>query len=159
LTADLGARAHPSSLPMARTPISLIIDDSCPLIHVFRCHWVDVHKKPPFTEDGRELAEVIPNDFLDRFCDVVERNDMAGKFSIVPAPGGRGDVVRGIEGFDPALTREWLETAKRRLAARWDFCSEGITHDLAVDLEKGGTFEESENAWSQHQDRGTLTPY
>src|SRR5206468_4314433 len=83
----------------------------------------------------------------------------AGKFSIVPAPGGRGDVARGIEGHDPAVTREWLDTARTRLSARWDFCPEGITHNLAVDLENGGYFDESENAWSQRQDRTTLTPY
>jgi hypothetical protein len=143
----------------SRTPISLVVDDSCPLIHVFRCHWVDVHQRPPYTADGRELAETIPNEFLGRFCDVVERWEMAGKFSIVPAPGGRGDVVRGIEGFDPALTREWLDIARQRLSARWDFCSEGITHNLAVELETGEYFPESETAWSQHQDRTTLTPY
>src|SRR5687768_16467690 len=99
-----------------RIPISLVVDDSCPLVHVFRCHWVDVHGQPPRTRDGRELVEWIPNDFLDRFCDVAGRWGMAGKFSIVPAPGGLGDVVRGIEGFDPALTREWLDTAKARLS-------------------------------------------
>ena len=142
-----------------RTPISLVVDDSCPLVHVFRCHWVDVHGKPPLTRDGRELVDTIPNEFLDRFCDVVERHGMAGKFSIVPAPGGRGDVVRGIEGFDPALTRAWLETAKRRLSARWDFCTEGITHNLAVDLRTGDYFPEGESDWSQTQTRETLTPY
>jgi hypothetical protein len=141
------------------TPISLIIDDSCPLVHVYRCHHVDVHGKTPHTKDGRELERFIPNAFLERFCDVADRWGMAGKFSIVPAPGGLGDVVRGIEGFDPSLTREWLDTAKRRLSARWDFCSEGITHNLALDLETGDYFPEGENAWSQHQDRTTLTPY
>lgn len=141
------------------TPISLVVDDSCPLIHVFRNHWIDVHGRPPETKDGRELLEIIPNDFLDRFCGVVERRGMAGKFSIVPAPGGRGDVVRGIEGFEPALTRAWLATAKRRLAARWDFCSEGITHNLAVNLAEGGYFSEGETDWSQSQNRDTLIPY
>lgn len=140
-------------------PISLVVDDSCPLVHVFRCHWIDVHGRPPVTPDGREMPESIPNDFLERFCEVVERRGMAGKFSIVPAPAGRGDVVRGIEGFDPALTRAWLDTARRRLAPRWDFCSEGITHDLALDLETGETLPESESAWSQTQNRDTLTPY
>jgi hypothetical protein len=101
----------------------------------------------------------IPNEFLTRFCDVVERHGMAGKFSIVPAPGGRGDVVAGIEGHDPALTREWLDIARARLGPRWSFCSEGITHNLAVDLVNGGYLPESENAWSQRQDRTTLTPY
>ncbi len=140
-------------------PISLVVDDSCPLIHVFRSHWVDVHGRPPLTCDGRELVETIPNSFLDRFCDVVERWGMAGKFSIVPAPAGRGDVVRGIEGFDPALTHAWLHTARRRLSPRWDFCSEGITHNLAVDLEGGGHLPHGESDWSQTQTRETLTPY
>jgi hypothetical protein len=142
-----------------RTPIGLIIDDSCPLVHVFRCHWIDVHGKPPLTKDGRPLLETIPNAFLDRFCDVAEERGLAGKFSIVPAPGGLGDVVQGIAGHDPALTREWLETAQRRLGARFDFCSEGITHNLAVNLADGGYFPQSENEWSQTQTRETLTPY
>jgi hypothetical protein len=141
------------------TPIALLIDDSCPLVHVYRCHWMDVHHKPPLTDDGRPMLETIPNAFLERFCDVVEERGMAGKFSIVPAPGGQGDVVRGIEGHDPALTREWLETAKRRLGARFDFCSEGITHNLAVNLTDGGYFDQGESDWSQTQTRETLTPY
>jgi hypothetical protein len=140
-------------------PISLIIDDSCPLVHVFAHHWRDVHQKPLLTPDGRPYPLWIPNAFLTRFCDVTERHGMAGKFSIVPAPAGLGDVVRGIEGHDLALTREWLEIAKARLSDRWDFCSEGITHNLALNLATGEYFPESETAWSQHQDRITLTPY
>jgi hypothetical protein len=128
-------------------------------VHVFACHWRDVHHKPLVRPDGRPMPLWIPNSFLDRFCDVVERRGMAGKFSIVPAPGGLGDVVNGIADHDPALTRQWLETMQRRLSPRWSFCSEGITHNLAADLTNGGYFPEGENAWSQHQDRSTLTPY
>jgi hypothetical protein len=140
------------------TPITLLVDDSCPLVHVFRCHWEDVHHKPPQTADGRPLLDRIPNEFLDRFCDVVERREMAGKFSIVPAPGGLGNVVRGIAG-DPAATQAWLDTAQRRLSPRFDFTPEGITHNLAVDLATGGYFPQGESEWSQTQDRATLTPY
>ena len=141
------------------TPIALLIDDPSPLIHVFREHWRDVHHKEPVTEDGRPLLEVIPNDFLDRFCDVMERWGIKGKFSIVPSPAGKGDVVHGIEGFDPALTHAWMETAKRRLSPLCDFCPEGITHNLALNLETGEYFDEGETQWSQHQTQSTLTPY
>jgi hypothetical protein len=144
---------------LERTPIGLIVDDSCPLVHVYRCHWMDVHLKPPLTKDGRPMLETIPNAFLDRFCDVVEEHGITGKFSIVPAPGGQGDIVQGIVGHDPKLTREWLDTAKRRLGPLFDFCSEGITHNLAVNLVDGGYFEQGENEWSQTQTRETLTPY
>ncbi|MGQ9631637.1 MAG: hypothetical protein ACUVXI_15205 [bacterium] len=142
-----------------RIPIALLVDDSCPIVHVFRYHWEDVHNQRPFTKDGRPLVDTIPNDFLERFCDVVEAHNMAGKFSIVPAPAGRGDIVRGIEGHDPKLTREWLNVVRRRLGRRFDFCPEGITHNLTLDLETGGFLDQSEVAWSQTQTRETLTPY
>jgi len=142
-----------------RTPIALLVDDGCPLIHVYRNHWVDVHARAPLTDDGRPLLEIIPNAFLDRFCDVVARHGMAGKFSIVPAPAGLGDVVQGITGFDPHLTRAWLDTARTRLGGRFDFCPEGLTHNLAVDLATGKALPQGEAAWSQSQDRRTLTPY
>lgn len=140
-------------------PITLLVDDSCPLIHVYRYHWEDVHHRKPLTDDGRPLLDTIPNSFLDRFCDVVETRGMAGKFSIVPAPAGRGDIVRGIEGHDPAETRQWIETAKKRLSNRFDFTPEGITHNLAVNLRAGGYFEQGESDWSQTQTRETLEPY
>lgn len=141
------------------TPIALLVDDPCPIVHVFRDHWVDVHKKPPTTADGRELYKEIPNAFLVRFCDVMERHGIKGKFSIVPAPSGKGDVVRGIEGHDPEETHTWIGTAKSRLGPLCDFCPEMITHNLALNLETGGFFEEGEAHWSQHQDRTALTPY
>jgi len=147
-----------------RTPIALLVDDSCPLVHVFRSHWMDVHRKPPLTVDGRPLLETIPNAFLERFCDVVERWGMAGKFSIVPAPAGEGDVVHGVRG-DVAATRAWLETVQRRLGARFDFTPEGVTHNLAVDLARWPgagpypCFPQSEVEWSHTQTRATLTPY
>jgi hypothetical protein len=142
-----------------KTPITLLVDDSCPLIHVFRAHWVDVHNRPPATADGRPLLDTIPNEFLDRFCDVVQRHGMAGKFSIVPMPAGKGDIVRGIEGFDPQLTRAWLDTARKRLSERFDFSPEGLTHNLAVDLGTGAFIAQGESVWSQTQNRKTLTPY
>jgi hypothetical protein len=142
-----------------RIPITLLVDDSCPLIHVYRNHWVDVHHRAPLTDDGRPLLETIPNAFLDRFCDVVERHGMAGKFSIVPAPAGLGDIVQGISGFDPGLTRAWLDTARARLGRRFDFCPEGLTHNLAVDLSTGAALSQGEAIWSQSQSRATLTPY
>jgi hypothetical protein len=142
-----------------KTPITLLIDDPCPLMHVYREHWRDVHNKPPITDDGRPLLETVPNEFLGRFCDVMESRGIRGKFSVVPAPAGKGDIVRGIEGHDRALTEEWVETVKRRVTRFCDICPEGITHNLALNLRTGEFFPEGESHWSQHQTRETLTPY
>jgi len=140
-------------------PISLLVDDSCPLVHVYREHLRDVHHREQKTRDGRPLLGEVPNGFLDRFCDVVESHGMAGKISIVPMPAGHGDVASGIAGHDPALTRAWLDTAKRRLSARFDFTPEGLTHNLIVDLEHGGYLPIGESDWSQTQTRASMTPY
>ncbi len=144
---------------MPRTPIALLVDDPCPLIHLYRNVLVDVHHKPAITRDGRPLAAEIPNSFLEHFCDIAERRRIKGKFSIVPSPAGKGTVSGGIGGFDPALTRAWIETAKRRLGPLFDFSPEMITHHFALDLAGGGCFDQSESDWSQRQDRRTLIPY
>lgn len=141
------------------TPIALLVDDPTPLIHLYRHHMRDIHKSAEPAAGGVDLVETIPNAFLDRFCDVVERWGIRGKFSIVPAPMMRGDVVRGIAGHDPALTRAWMETVTRRLAPFFDFGPEMINHSWAVDLATGATLPETEHDWSQHQTRSTLTPY
>ena len=103
------------------TPIALLVDDSCPFVHVYRFHHRDARNKQPLTVDGRPLLDFIPNSFLNDFCDVCDRWNIAGKFSIVPMPAGLGNVADGIEGFSLDETKAWLETAKRRLGQRFDF--------------------------------------
>ncbi len=154
-------------------PIALLVDDSCPIIHVYRFHWEDVHKQRPFTKDGRRLTDLVPNRFLDAFCEVVERRGIKGKFTIVPSPGGCGDIVKGVVpptsrrfGFEVKseeawvkLTREWVDTTVARLSNNFDFSPEGITHNLTLDLKSGKFIEQSESDWSQTQSRETLTAY
>lgn len=142
-----------------RVPICLLVDDSTPLIHVFWFHRKPIEGKGPFTEDGRLLVKNVPNSFLDKFCDVVTRKKMAGKISIVPSPGGVGDIVNGIPGYDYSLVTQWLNTAKSRLSDRFDFSPEMLTHNHALDLETGKYSIENEAQWSQKQDRTILTPY
>ncbi len=142
-----------------KVPICLLVDDSCPVIHVYWFHKRPVDGKGPFTGDGRLLLKNIPNSFLDRFCDVATRYNLAGKISIVPSPGGEGDIVKGIPGFDKSLITQWLDTVKRRLSARFDFSPEMLTHNRALDLRTGNYSEENEAEWSQKQDRTVLTPY
>jgi hypothetical protein len=139
-------------------PITLLVDDPCPLVHVYRYHMEHVHAEAPRTKDGRPLLDVVPNAFLEAFCDVVEGYGIRGKFSIVPSPAALGDIVDGVKG-DLDSTLKWLDIAKRRLGGAFDFCPEGITHDLTVDLEGGSLIDKGESVWSQGQDRTTLTPY
>ena len=149
----------PARVADPRTPITLIVDDPAPIVHVYRCHVMDVHRGPPVTKDGRPLLEEIPIRVLAHFADVVERWGIRGKFSIVPGMGGRGDLMHGIGGGRVDEVRAWLDLARERLAPQMDFCPEMITHNLTVDLTSGGFLPVSETEWSASQTEETLTPY
>ncbi|HVX45436.1 MAG TPA: hypothetical protein VHC49_16205 [Mycobacteriales bacterium] len=142
-----------------RIPISVIIDDGCPIVHLYRYHLPDAHDEEPLTGDGARLVDEIPGSFLDEFCAVTERHGISGKFSIVPMPAGLGDVARGIDGHPAEETRTWIDTARTRLGPRFDFCPEMLTHDFAVNLDDGSMRPETELDWSREQDVRALTPY
>lgn len=139
---------------MYKIPVSLIIDDPAPRVFVFY-----EHRTSDYTLDGRPMATEVPNAFMARFCDVVETYGIKGKFSIVPMPGGRGDIVNGIPGFEMDEINEWLDMAKNRLAPYFSFCPEILTHAQAVDLKTGELLPMNEKEWSRTQNAETMTPY
>jgi len=140
---------------MSRIPISIIIDDPAPVLSVYYTHRGD----RDFTDDGRPLAEYYPNELMGKFCDVVEKYGIKGKFSVVPMPGNRGDILNGISGVKYELVTEWLYMVKKRLIPSFAIGPEMLTHNKAVDLATGEALEDSEKVWSMTQDRTTLTPY
>lgn len=139
---------------MKKVPISMIVDDPTPVLSVYY-----THHEPHFTDDGRPLLEYYSNDFLYKFCDIIEKYGMKGKFTLVPMPGNRGDIINGIEGVDPEEAKQWLDTVKARVVPNFSVVPEMLTHNKAVDLATGEVLEENEKNWAAHQDRTTLTPY
>ena len=137
-----------------KIPISLIIDDPAPRVFVFY-----EHAPKRTTEDGRPLLDAVPNRFLYDFCEVMERRGLRGKFSVVPMPGGRGDIVHGIPGFPDSEIREWLDVVRDRVSKHFSICPEMLTHAQAVDLENGGFFDVNEKFWARDKDASVLTPY
>lgn len=139
---------------MKKTPISLIIDDPAPRVFVFYEHSFDKQ-----TKDGRPLVDNVPNEFLFRFCDAIERYGIKGKYSVVPIPGGRGRIDEGIPGFEQSEIQEWIDTVKGRVGKYFDFCPEVLTHAGYIDLATGKMMDEWENKWSFRQTHKELTPY
>ena len=137
-----------------KVPISLIIDDPAPIISVFY-----EHAKNRTMSDGRTLIPTYSNEGLFRFCDIIEKHGIKGKFSVVPMPGNKGDIVRGIEGVDNAQLAEWLDTVRKRVAPQFAIGPEMLTHHKAVDLATGNALDMNEAEYSATQDRTTLTPY
>ena len=139
---------------MKKVPISLIIDDPAPVISVHA-----IHAKTPLTKDGRPRVPTFSNARLFEFCDIIERHGIKGKFSIVPMPGNKGDILGGIDGVSSHDLEEWLDTVRTRVTPLFSVGPEMLSHHKAVDLATGLPLDEREDAWASHQDRTTLTPY
>ena len=139
---------------MCKVPISLIIDDPAPVISVFY-----EHAQNRVMKDGRELIPTYPNEMLFRFCDIIEKWGMKGKFSVVPMPGNKGDIINGLEGVSEDALTEWLDTVKGRVAPRFAIGPEMLSHNKAVDLSTGRALEMKEDAFAADKDRTVLTPY
>ena len=139
---------------MKKVPISLIIDDSAPVISVFY-----EHAKNRTLQDGRRLIPTYPNETLYRFCDIIERWGMKGKFSIVPMPGNKGDILNGLEGVSTEALTEWLDVVKARVAPRFSVGPEMLSHNKAVDLATGLALDMKEDEFAADKDRTVLTPY
>ena len=137
-----------------RIPVSLIVDDPAPIISVYYEH---VARRT--TSDGRPIIPTFPNDFLDQFCDIVEKHGIKGKFTVIPMPGNKGDIVNGLEGVDRSELDEWLNTVKTRLLPHFTVGPEMLTHHKAVDLATSEALPMNERDWASTQDRTTLTPY
>lgn len=137
-----------------KVPISLIIDDPAPVISVYY-----EHAKNRVLPDGRTLLPRYPGDLYLRFCDIIERYGMKGKFSIVPMPGNKGSILSGIEGVSREEMTAWLDVAHRRIAPRFTIGPEMLSHNLAVNLETGLSLPIREDDFAKEQDRHTLTPY
>ncbi|MBE6573863.1 MAG: hypothetical protein E7652_05655 [Ruminococcaceae bacterium] len=139
---------------MKKVPVALVLDDPAPCISVYYTH----HDKNT-TEDGRPLIEYNPNSTLFEFCDIIEKYGIKGKFSVVPMPGNRGDIVRGIDGVSDDDLKQWLDTVKRRVMPAFSVGPEMLTHNMAVDVTTGKRIEINECIWAADKDRSVLTPY
>ena len=138
---------------MKKIPISLIIDDFTPVMSL------SYYGETRILPDGREKTPRFSYSALVDFCDVIEKTGIKGKFSIVPMPAGRGNIVDGITDVEQSDLALWLDTVRARIVPRFTVCPEMITHGKAADLAGGGLLNIREDDWSQQQSRETLTPY
>lgn len=139
---------------MKKVPISFLIDDPAPVYSTFY-----THRENHISDYGEPLLEKFPNSFLFDFCDVIERNGMKGKFSVVPMVANQGDIINGLGDAPREELDEWLNTVKARVAPRFSIGPEMLTHALAVDLATGKALDIKEDEWARMQTEETLTRY
>ncbi|MEW6360241.1 MAG: hypothetical protein AB1696_28165 [Planctomycetota bacterium] len=143
--------------PLLRTPLSLIIDDSCPVINkayywiMQRREWRLRHHPdtPPYGWEAQYdkldlMPRAIPARFAAEWGDWCGEQGIRGKFSLVPFPAGVGRIDRGFDGFPRDELTEWLRVAKEVIRPNFDITPEMITHTKVVDLKTWQLTEEWE---------------
>jgi hypothetical protein len=115
--------------PLCRVPVSLLMDDSCPVINLGH-FWIKGH-------DGRPTNDMpveIPVSFAREFGEWCAESRVKGKFSFIPMPAGLGTIDLGIPGFPKAHLEEWMRAAEEFIWPSFDANPEMLTHCQVVDL-------------------------
>lgn len=144
--------------PLHRTPLSLIVDDSCPVINLtyFWIHqrhaWKARHHPgvAPKTWEGntsklQQIPPTIPADFAWEWAEWCWENGVKGKFSLIPFPAGVGRVDEGFPDFPLQEYQSWLRIYREIIWPNFDLTPEMLTHTSVVDL---NTFQLTEE-WEQ----------
>ena len=149
--------------PLLRTPLSLIVDDSCPVINLTyywiqqRHAWKARHQPrvPPDRWEGnatqlKKIPPTIPADFAAEWAEWCWENGVKGKFSLIPYPAGIGRVDEGFSAqvVGKSATVEyqaWMRVYRELIWPSFDLTPEMLTHTAVVDLD---TFTLTE-AWEQ----------
>jgi hypothetical protein len=172
---DLLARNLRVERPRNRCPITLLIDDSTPIINPLYYfasqvpkNAVDYHYKKSvdkwyFDSDSNlkyPIPDTIDQEFVREFAELVDSNEVRGKISVIPYPGGLGRVDRSLRGFPASLVKDYVLTLRGRVTPKFDVSPEILTHTRAFNMNTKKMLNGiSEHDWSQKQNSTTLTRY
>ena len=158
---DSGAELKPEVChPLLRTPLALIVDDSCPVINK-AYYWIQARHewrlknqpdKPPVGWEVHydklgSMTNTIPAAFVEEWGNWCGEQGIKGKFSMIPFPAGVGRIDQGFPGFPERELSEWLRVARTIIHRNFDLTPELITHTRVVDLK---TWQLTE-AWEQFE--------
>ena len=85
---------------MAKTPISLIIDDGSP-VNLYYFH-----------DLMREHELIVPIEHVQRFASICEKHGVRGKFSVVPMPAGLGRLDKGLSHCPLEHVKKFIKTER-----------------------------------------------
>lgn len=144
--------------PLLRTPLALIVDDSCPVINLNH-FWIKQRHawlarcRPGVTPNPGDgdlnrihlVPETIPADFAVKWGEWCGEQGIKGKFSMVPYPAGVARIDQGFPGYPRQEFEAWMKATREIICPNFDITCEMLTHTHVVDL-KSWQFTE---AWEQ----------
>ena len=126
--------------PLLRTPLALVIDDSCPVINL-GWYWIKQRhdwrqRLHPGTEpSGWErlhdklgsMASTVPADFVREWGEWCGEQGIRGKFSMVPFPAGIGRIDQNFAGHPERELQAWLRVTREIIQPNFDITPEMIS--------------------------------
>lgn len=146
--------------PLLRTPLSLLVDDSCPVINLTyywirqRQAWLAKHTpNAPFHPGNGDpsqlhlVPQTIPAAFARKWGEWCAETGVKGKFSMVPYPAGVARVDQGFPDFPQAEFESWMHTTHDIIHPNFDITCEMMTHSHVLDLQTG----QLSDSWEQYE--------
>ncbi|MGH2354329.1 MAG: hypothetical protein ACRDJN_22210, partial [Chloroflexota bacterium] len=140
-SAQTGARAAdgPIEVEVAhhaldRVPLSLIIDDSAPLVNLNYFFLRDRNAHTGQQQRWEDVPVAIPEAFTREFAQWCLAHGIKGKYSVVPCPAGIGRIDQGLPLFGQQQLDSWLQMCREVIVPAFDITPELLTHTFVLDL-------------------------
>ncbi len=146
--------------PLLRTPLSLLVDDSCPVVNLTyywirqRQAWLAKYKPDaPFWRGNGDPSKLhlvpatIPAAFAQKWGAWCAESGVKGKFSMVPYPAGVARIDEGFPSFPRAEFDAWMNTTHEVIHPNFDITCEMMTHSHVLDLQTG----KLRDIWEQYE--------
>lgn len=132
-----------------RVPLSLIIDDSAPLVNL---NYFWIRDRVAHTGEQRRWEDVpvaIPESFTREWAEWCAGQGIKGKYSVVPCPAGIGRIDQGLPLFGQQQLDSWLAMCREVIVPNFDVTPEMLTHTFVLDL---GTLQPlPSRIWEQYE--------
>lgn len=127
-------KAEIAPYALDRVPISLIIDDSAPLVNL-NYFWIrDRNAHARENRRWEDIPAVIPEAFTREWGQWCAEHGVKGKFSVVPCPAGLGRIDQGLPLFGQKQLDSWLQMCRTVIVPSFDITPEMLTHTFVLDL-------------------------
>lgn len=132
-----------------RVPLSLIVDDSTPLINLNYFFLRDRNIQWGQNQRWEDMPVVHPESFTREWAEWCSENSVRGKFSVVPCPAGLGRIDQGLPLFGQRQLDSWLRMCREVIMPSFDITPEMLTHSFVLDLETMQPLES--RIWEQYE--------
>ena len=155
--------------PQARTPVSLLIDDSTCLVNLAHFAMPQFGQVRPqsteYQKPWQQTPREIPDSFVRKFGLWCREQGIKGKYSVIPYPACVGWLDRVLPDWTHRQLADSLGLVRELMTPDWDITPEMISHTRVIDIKTGRPYAEPSERfmenwhWSDNRSVDELAEY